>query len=316
MRVSRIDKGFTQDLEVPESAPGPGLWLIESDDGTGERDLDVLKRLLRAPNDIANDVLAQRKPPKFMAEHSLWYLRLRGLDAETTDLHFDTIEICLVWTESVVFCRTSGPSVSMAATRQALADGWRPENAEQLVLRLSGAVFDRYLPLLVNLEDRLELLERALLGEGGDEWLRELVGYRTSLRVIRRINHYHTATIAHWFSDIVKRSGRTGLTEEMMQERTETLDRIGSLETMYYDMCGDLIDGNLSLSAHRLNEIMKVLTIITAIFVPLGLIAGIYGMNFQWMPELGWHYGYFGVLGLMALIASALIVTFRKRRWM
>ena len=81
-------------------------------------------------------------------------------------------------------------------------------------------------------------------------------------------------------------------------------------------MCGDLVEGYISLSSHRLNNTMKVLTIITAIFVPLSFLAGLYGMNFDNMPELHFRYGYFVVLGLMALVATAMITLFRRIRWL
>jgi magnesium transporter len=77
-----------------------------------------------------------------------------------------------------------------------------------------------------------------------------------------------------------------------------------------------LIDGYISLSSHQLNNTMKILTIITAIFVPITFIAGLYGMNFTNMPELATAYGYFTVLGVMAIIAIAMLILFRKIRWL
>ena len=85
---------------------------------------------------------------------------------------------------------------------------------------------------------------------------------------------------------------------------------------MYYDMCGDLIDGYLSLTSHKLNKSMKILTVITAIFIPLGLLAGIYGMNFDNIPELHNPNGYFILIGVMFLIASTLLILFKKTKWL
>jgi magnesium transporter len=73
---------------------------------------------------------------------------------------------------------------------------------------------------------------------------------------------------------------------------------------------------NLSLSSHRLNNTIKVLTIITAIFVPLSLLAGLDGMNFENAPELRFHYGYFFVLGAMATVATSMLMPFRRIRWL
>lgn len=85
---------------------------------------------------------------------------------------------------------------------------------------------------------------------------------------------------------------------------------------MYYELCSDLIEGHISLSSHHLNETMKILTIISAIFVPMTFMAGIYGMNFEHMPELGWRYAYFSLLGVMAVMAVSMLIVFRKIKWL
>jgi magnesium transporter len=84
---------------------------------------------------------------------------------------------------------------------------------------------------------------------------------------------------------------------------------------MYYEICGDLINGYLSITSHMLNNTMRVLTVITAIFVPLTFIAGIYGMNFDNIPELHTPNGYFYTLGAMLLIAIG-FGTFAYKKWM
>lgn len=84
---------------------------------------------------------------------------------------------------------------------------------------------------------------------------------------------------------------------------------------MYHELCGDLLDGYLSISSHRLNNTMRVLTVITAVFVPLGFLAGVYGMNFDVMPELSKPYGYYVLLASMATIATALLGWFRFKKW-
>ena len=91
---------------------------------------------------------------------------------------------------------------------------------------------------------------------------------------------------------------------------------LSCLANLYNELANDLMNGYLSLASHRLNNIMKVLTIITCIFVPLSFIAGVYGMNFEVMPELGSRYGYFVILGLMFTIATGLLLGFRRNRWL
>ncbi|MDN5361254.1 magnesium/cobalt transporter CorA [Moorella sp. Hama-1] len=94
----------------------------------------------------------------------------------------------------------------------------------------------------------------------------------------------------------------------------EMLRLIDQVET-FHDLASSTVEIYLSLTSNRLNEIMKVLTVITTIMMPLTLIAGIYGMNFHYMPELEWRYGYFVVLGVMALLAGVMLFFFRRKGW-
>jgi magnesium transporter len=96
----------------------------------------------------------------------------------------------------------------------------------------------------------------------------------------------------------------------------EQLDRLLSLARLYYELTDDLMDGYLSLSAHRLNQIMQTLTIVTVIFVPITFMAGIYGMNFDFMPELGFRGAYFLLLGSMLVVVAGILVYFRRRGWL
>jgi magnesium transporter len=89
---------------------------------------------------------------------------------------------------------------------------------------------------------------------------------------------------------------------------------IDTIETLR-DMIGGLMDIYLMSLSNRMNEIMKVLTIIATIFMPLTFIAGVYGMNFRHMPELGWEWGYPLALLLMAVVAGGMLLFFRRKKW-
>jgi magnesium transporter len=81
-------------------------------------------------------------------------------------------------------------------------------------------------------------------------------------------------------------------------------------------MISGMLDTYLSSVSNRMNEVMKVLTIIATIFIPITFIAGVYGMNFAFMPELGWRASYFVVLGIMAAVAVAMVIYFKRKRWL
>ena len=84
----------------------------------------------------------------------------------------------------------------------------------------------------------------------------------------------------------------------------------------YMEMISNLIELYLSIGNNRLNEVMKILTIISTIFIPLTFLAGVYGMNFRYMPELEWRWGYFAVLLLMFLAAGVMVWFFRRKKWL
>jgi magnesium transporter len=90
---------------------------------------------------------------------------------------------------------------------------------------------------------------------------------------------------------------------------------IDTVET-YRDMLSGMHDTYLSSVSNRMNEVMKVLTIIATIFIPLTFIAGIYGMNFEFMPELKWRWAYFGVWAVIFMVAIAMVIYFRKKKWL
>jgi magnesium transporter len=82
------------------------------------------------------------------------------------------------------------------------------------------------------------------------------------------------------------------------------------------DVLSGLQDLHISITGHHMNEIMKVLTIIATIFIPITFVAGIYGMNFEVMPELKWRWGYVAVWGLFVAITAGMLVYFRRRKWL
>jgi magnesium transporter len=94
-----------------------------------------------------------------------------------------------------------------------------------------------------------------------------------------------------------------------------TIQIIDTVES-YRDMISGMVDIYLSSISNKMNEVMKVLTIFASIFIPLTFVAGVYGMNFEFMPELTWRWGYFALLALMALIGISLVFYFKRKRWL
>ena len=182
-------------------------------------------------------------------------------------------------------------------------------------------IIDSQLDEIATLKGELPMevtdLEDALQINGNDKMMAELVTFRSRLVKLRRIFNYHKSISQGLSSDQASRSPY--VTKDNAHEIIDLQDifeRLFSLSQMHYDICGDLLDGYLSISSHQLNVTMRVLTVITAVFVPLSFLAGLYGMNFDSIPELHWEYGYFILLGVMFTLAVGLIYIFKRKNWM
>ncbi len=294
---------------------GGTLWLdIEGEysDAAGE----LLQGLGCDPLAI-KDCFRARHPPKVEEFDANTFLLFRGIAALDEHLELTPQQIGLWIGSNYLISVHRGHSVSVDRF-------WAGDNAYdllarpgQLALRLLHYATGRYLNRLLEFEERLGDLEDGLQGDRSEEEMKELVLFRTRLRRLRRIFSYHKDLSEYIWSEGTEFIGQ-GEDDSFHLRRDfhDRCERVFSLCNMYYEICGDLIDGHISLSSHNLNQTMKVLTIISAIFVPLTFLAGIYGMNFEYIPELGWRYSYFVLLGVMLLLGGGLVVLFRRIRWL
>ncbi|MDF1862307.1 MAG: magnesium/cobalt transporter CorA [Verrucomicrobiales bacterium] len=286
---------------------------------SGELD-EATRKILKASFGLhplaLQDASRNRHPPKIEEFSEYTFLIFKTLTSETVDINFSTLQNCMFVGPRFLITRTSAPCIS-------IEEMWKKELAkpnrirqgpDAVASRLMRLFVDRYLAILLQLESRLEAVESGLLDKVDDSVLAVVTGYKASLKRLRRIFLYHEQLLRNLRDQV-----HCGFSEERKHELNDVFEqqeRAGSLTLLFYELASDLIDGYLSLSSHRLNQIMKVLTIVTVVFVPLGFLAGIYGMNFENMPELQSRSGYFILLGIMATIATTLLLSFRKKRWL
>lgn len=261
------------------------------------------------------DALRTRHPPKIEEFESNTFLLLKGLDAHSNSIDITTIQLSIFVGERMLVTRSDAHSVSTRKVFDALVAGEIRADIPRpaLALRLCRTVADRFVPILHDVEARLEEMEDEMIAQPSDRLLAELVRQKGDLKRMLRILQYH----AQIFTTATHATPRQliGFDHEL-RDVQEQLDRLLSLARMYYELTDDLMDGYISLSAHRLNQIMQTLTIVTVIFVPITFMAGIYGMNFEYIPELGFRYGYFVLLGAMLLVVSTILVVFYRKGWM
>jgi magnesium transporter len=274
------------------SDPQLHIWVdLEPQDGA---DQERMLREFGADATICEQALAARFPPKLEHLGDVTFILLRALNAEASSIESGMIQLAFLVGPRFLVTRHSDASPSIERARsELLAEtvATLPICAA-LAVRIAAIVVSRFVPIMHRLEARLEDIEENMFENPTDELLNELLIYKRQLKIVRRLATYH-ATIF----------------EELRHEGAvefSSIKRAVSEVTEQFE---------LSLASHRLNHIMKLLTIITCIFVPLSFLAGVYGMNFQFMPELSERYGYFVVIGVMATVALALLAVFRYRKW-
>ena len=178
---------------------------------------------------------------------------------------------------------------------------------------MSTRVAQRYGKVLLDLEQRLDIVEDELFDSPTDTLMKELVGYNTGLRKMHRILAYYVNV----FDSLRQHLHKSNHPQyDQFDDIYAIIERFSSLSTVYQEVITDLIEAYISLNGHRLNQIMKVLTIVTVVFVPLTLLVGIYGMNFENMPELKSEHGYYVLLSVMSGIAFVMLYLFRRVRWL
>jgi magnesium transporter len=250
------------------------------------------------------DAQRDRHPPKLEDFASYSFLLLKELSPDTDTFDFATTQLALFVGERFLITRHAAASPGTDNLFRRVADD----------VALCRNLIDRYLQMLLGLEPRLEELEGEIMERPSDTILAELLRYKTQLKKFRRTFLYHEQV----FRELKSRSV-PGLGADIAHQVTdvyEQQERAGSLAGLYYELASDMADGYISVASHRLNQIMKVLTVVMAIFVPLSFLAGIYGMNFENMPELQSRSGYFILLAVMGGIVFFLLALFRRKRWL
>ncbi|MBN1808593.1 MAG: magnesium/cobalt transporter CorA [Planctomycetes bacterium] len=190
----------------------------------------------------------------------------------------------------------------------------RKLGADYLAYSLLDAIIDNYFTLLEGVGEKLEDLEEKIVLDPEPRTLQTLHGHKNDMVHMRRslwpmrelVNGLERTD-----SKLIRKSTHIYL-RDIYEHTVQVID---SMET-FRDMMSSLQDLYLSSLSNRMNEVMKVLTIIATIFIPLTFIAGIYGMNFEYMPELGHPMAYPGVLVAMGLVALVMVMYFRRKKWL
>lgn len=266
---------------------------------------------------VLEDILNSRQRPKLDDYGDYLFIATRVYRYQGDNQYLRPDQVYLVIGSNFVLSFQSQPLGVFSMLRERLVQGrgqLRQLGADYLAYSMLDAVIDDYFGVIDDFNTRVEQLDKLVLASRDRYVLariqrlkqdamrlrRSLVPLREVLNVLTRGEHaqFQPGTMLY-----------------LRDAFDHTLHLIESLESAREVISG-MLELYMSAQSNRLNVQMRVLTVITIIFMPLTLIAGIYGMNFDNMPELHWHYGYYAIIGLMLLIAVVLGLLFWRRRWL
>ena len=184
----------------------------------------------------------------------------------------------------------------------------------QLTYALANALVDQYYPIVDDISDGLDQLEESILENPTPDLVAELHGLQRQITALRRVARPQVEALyklSHLNSAIVPETAAVFLKDAEDHAR-QILGRLDAAR----DVATDLMNAVLATLGHKQNEVMKLLTLVGAIFIPLTSMAGIYGMNFEYMPELGFRMGYPTLLVAMVVVAIGMVLYFRSRGWL
>jgi magnesium transporter len=191
----------------------------------------------------------------------------------------------------------------------------RNNGADYLMFALLDAIIDNYFAVVDDISDKIEIFEdRIFQARSNENLVLEIQDLKRTILRIRRA--------VFPLREVVNRLLKVN--HEIIEEKTESYIRdlhdhmiqISENIDLYREMIRSLLDMYMSTISNKMNEVMKVLTIMASIFIPLTFIAGIYGMNFEYMPELQWKYSYFVLWGIMLLLFAGMLIYFKRKKWL
>ena len=263
------------------------------------------------------DILNTDQRPKIedYGEYIFIVLKMLYPDNNTGEILAEQVSLVLGKNFVISFQEREGDIFNSVRERIRSGKGRiRKMGADYLVYSLLDSIVDNYFIILEKLGERIELLEEKLITNPVPETInlihklkREMIFLRRSVWPLREV----IGSIERGESSLIKGSTNIYL-RDVYDHIIQVIDTI---ET-FRDILSGMLDIYLSSVSNRLNAVMKVLTIIATIFMPLTFIAGIYGMNFKYMPELDWRFGYPVILLAMVSIGVLMLVSFRKKKWL
>ncbi len=315
--ASKVEEGFTVE-QLPELLLDESLMIwVDMDKPTEEVDDRVLLDVFRFHPLSVEDCRADRHHPKVEEFPEYLYFILHGVTAKTDSEDFTTIELDGFIGRNFVVTYHHEMFRSINHVKQSVRSSPNPcqRGPAYLLYQILDQLVDYYTPVIDDFDESITELEDNIfsLKSPDNSILEQIQDLKRSVLRLRRISGKQLNVIYR-----ISHGEFQLIPAEMLpfyRDIHDHLTRIADLSENYRDLIGGALDSYLSVVSNRTNDIMKVLTIFSAVMLPLTFIAGLYGMNFDNQPELHYQYSYFIVIGVMLLVALIMLFLFWRMGW-
>lgn len=310
-QIERID--YSTYIREKDARESDVVW-INVDKEKDQAQIDTILKPFGVHPLIIEDILLEGQRPKLETYEEYAYLNCKMIYFDGEELAYENLSILFDQQTVITIGDHDGDVFSTIRKRlEVPTSNLRLGKADHLVYAILDAIVDAYFDVLETLGDLIDAREEDLLVKPNMDLLTILRQYKRDLLYLHKAIWPLREVLSRMINDEPKE-----IRKETVPYLRDVYDHIyqciDSIET-YRELLSGMMDLYLSSISNRMNEIMKVLTIISTIFIPLTFIAGVYGMNFHYMPELTSQWGYPLTLLFMAILALLMVYYFKRKKW-
>lgn len=283
----------------------------------GVHDVELIKKIgdfYEIDNLILEDILNINQRPKFeeREKYIALFLKMIYMNKKTDEIEYEQISFILGEGYLITFQEKSGNIFESIQERIEKGIGkLRKKKENYLAYALFDIIVDNYFLILEDFEEKMETLEEEIIKNPSQKIIEDIISLKKEISKFKR-NVIPIKEILTKISNVDYFDESMSIYLKDLHDHATIIHE--SIEIIY-NRSNDLIQLCHSSIGNNMNEIMRVLTTISTIFIPLSFLAGVYGMNFQYMPELSWEYGYYFILGLMFIVVTGMILYFKRKNW-
>lgn len=311
------DGKFRRDIPVQELArllddPDSKVWvdMLEPTDFENE----ILATMFGLHPLSIEDCVAEIHHPKLDDYGDYIYIILHWVDRGPEGLMSEDLDTFVSRNFLVTYRKSTMACVDELMSNQDRTEDAMSRGLDYLLYVIHSGLVAHYYPILDTFEREIDLIEDEIFEHAESSILGRIQSLKRSLLSLRRLAGPQREIFAN-----LSRGNSKFIDQEARLHFRDIYDafyRVIDTSDLYKDLVNGAMETYLSVASHRLNEVMKFLTILSTLMLPPTLIAGIYGMNFEFMPELKWKYGYVFVLGLILTTITVLLAFFRRKKWL